>query len=150
MIGCEIKDISMGNQNIKFPESLLHHQNPNDKMFLRRWRACICTHSITPSLKTCRELASVEVAPTNAEESVNGVTTTLSGTSVNASFPLILRVPSLRTGFVLRNMEGLHSCRELSRRRPPCARILCFEAKEEENRPESSCRNGMGGGNTVV
>lgn len=66
-------------------------------------------YSMTPSLKTSRELASpVEVAPTNADESVNGVITTLSGTPVNASLPLILRVPSLRTGFVLRNMECLH------------------------------------------
>ena len=63
---------------------------------------------MTPSLKTCLELSSSEVAPTNAEELVNGVTTTLSGTPVKASLPPILRAPSLSTGFVLRNMECFH------------------------------------------
>lgn len=64
---------------------------------------------MTPSLKTCLELEWLEVAPMNADESVNGDTTTFSGTSVmSASLPLRLRVPSFRTGLELRNMECLH------------------------------------------
>ena len=62
----------------------------------------------TPSLNTCRELLSEEVAPTNAEVSVNGVTTMFSGTSFKASLPLILRFPSFRSGGVVRNMCCLH------------------------------------------
>lgn len=63
---------------------------------------------MTPSLNTRRELASSQVAPMKAEEPVNGVTTTFSGTPLNASLPLTLRVPSLRRGFAFTNMECLH------------------------------------------
>lgn len=63
----------------------------------------------TPSLKTCREVLSEEVAPTNAEVSVNGVTTMFPGTSFKVSLPLMLRVlPSFRNGLVVRITCCLH------------------------------------------
>lgn len=66
---------------------------------------------MTPSLKTWRERVSVEEvaeAPTNADVLLNGVTTMFPGTPVSASFPLILRFPSLRTGLPFTNMECFH------------------------------------------
>lgn len=63
---------------------------------------------MTPSFKTCRELAWGEVAPKKAEESVNGMTTMFTGTSFKASLPLILRFPSFRSGLVASNMCCLH------------------------------------------
>lgn len=61
-----------------------------------------------PSLKTCRARFSVEVAPTNADVLLYGVTSTLSGTPVKTSLPFIQRFPSFRTGLALINIECFH------------------------------------------
>ena len=105
-------------------------------------------YRISPSLKTCRDLASVEVAPTNADEFVNGVRATLSGTLVNASIPLKLRDPSFRTGFVLRNMECLHDLLPLMPTKPG-EKTLWFVPTNEE-KPKLSCRAFRGGGDIMV
>jgi len=92
---------------------------------------------ITPSLNTRRELASAEEAPMKADEAVNGVSTTFSGTFLNASLPSTLRVPSLRRGFAFTNMECLHCLH-------PFERSLWGGARNVGNGGKVSC--GVFGG----
>lgn len=92
----------------------------------------------------------MEVAPTKADEFDNGVTTTLSGTPVRVSLPLILRTPSLITGLLVRNMEGglLQVLWRHTQPKPcPCGdvKIVCFGDRNEE-KGALSCRDPSDGG----
>ncbi|BAT87604.1 hypothetical protein VIGAN_05099300 [Vigna angularis var. angularis] len=88
---------------------------------------------ITPSLNTRRELASAEEAPMKADEAVNGVTTTFSGTPLNASLPSTLRMPSLRRVFAFTTMECFHCLQH------PFERILWGGARNVYNGEKMSC-----------
>ena len=103
---------------------------------------------MTPSLNTRRELASAQVAPMKADEPVNGVTTTFSGTPFNASLPLTLRVPSLRRSFAFTNMECLH-LRLWPMRLHPFERSLWCGPRNVEN-GEVSGAIVVGGKNILV
>ena len=85
---------------------------------------------MTPRLSTRSELASAQVAPMKADEPVNGVNTTFLGTPFNASLPLTLRVPSLRTGFAFTDIECLHVW---PRGLVPFERSLWFDVRNIEN-----------------
>lgn len=93
-------------------------------------------------------MASVEVAPAKADDFLNVVTTTLSGTLVNASVPLKLRVPSFRTGFALRNKECLHDLMPFMPRQP--SEKTLWLVPTDDKKPKLSCRAFRGGGDVMV
>lgn len=93
-------------------------------------------YSITPSLKTCRKLLSLAVAPKKADDSDHGVIITLSGTPMSASLPLKLKTPSLTMGF-LRNIQCWLF---LLIRRCPFGKILLLYGKNGEDEWTLNCR----------